>query len=181
MQHLTLCKSVSFPSYIQTHIVHIKNWKIAAQRKFILERIRATTSKSDKVVHPPLPPDFLEDLEATAPYPRNNNGPNKAAERALAIPGVVEAGWTMSDLVSMTQNVTHLHYHCKWKYYHRRPMHYDGGHGVVDRRQRLLFLRALVVEDRRWVVDDGHVVRWMSLLRSRLYTYSMDKMVVVVK
>ena len=106
MQHLTLCKSVSFPSYIQTHIVHIKNWKIAAQRKFILERIRATTSKSDKVVHPPLPPDFLEDLEATAPYPRNNNGPNKAAERALAIPGVVEAGWTMSDLVSMTQNQT---------------------------------------------------------------------------
>ena len=100
-------QSFSFPSYIQTHIVHIKNWKkIAAQRKFILERIRATTSKSDKIVHPPLPPDFLEDLEATAPYPRNNNGPNKAAERALAIPGVVEAGWTMSDLVSMTQNQT---------------------------------------------------------------------------
>ena len=99
---------MSFPSYTKTHIVHTynKNWKIAAQRKFILERIRATTSKSDKIVHPPLPPDFLEDLEATAPYPRNNNGPNKAAERALAIPGVVEAGWTMSDLVSMTQNQT---------------------------------------------------------------------------
>mmetsp|Transcript_435 Transcript_435/g.966 ORF Transcript_435/g.966 Transcript_435/m.966 type:complete len:454 (-) Transcript_435:152-1513(-) len=70
---------------------------IAAQRQFLLERIRATTSKSDKVVHPPLPPDFADTLETAA------RGTNKAAERALAIPGVVEAGWTMSDLISMTR------------------------------------------------------------------------------
>ena len=56
-------------------------------------------------MHPPLPADFLDDLEASAPYPRST-GQNKAAERALTIPGVVEAGWTMSDLVSMTQNQT---------------------------------------------------------------------------
>ena len=70
---------------------------IATQRKLILKCIRAGTSKSDKVVHPPLPADFADTLEINA------RGPNKAAERALAIPGVVEAGWTMSDLVSMSR------------------------------------------------------------------------------
>merc|ERR1719296_310177 len=74
---------------------------IAAQRKFILERLRAT-SKSDKVVYPALPPDFAETAETLA-FRSKAGANNKAAERALAIPGVVEAGWTLSDLVSMTR------------------------------------------------------------------------------
>lgn len=73
---------------------------IEAQKKFILERIRAT-SKSDKIVYPPLSHDFAQNVEGTQSLSRAN----KAAERALAIPGVIEAGWTMSDLI-MTQRGT---------------------------------------------------------------------------
>lgn len=72
------------------------NETIAAQKQFILDRIRAT-SKSDKVVYPPLPADFATQETSTT------SRANKAAERALAIPGVVEAGWTMSDILSMTR------------------------------------------------------------------------------
>mmetsp|Transcript_17527 Transcript_17527/g.37939 ORF Transcript_17527/g.37939 Transcript_17527/m.37939 type:complete len:529 (-) Transcript_17527:51-1637(-) len=75
---------------------------IAAQRQFILKRIRAGTSKSDKVVHPPLPSDFAENMD-TPLTSMSRSSANKAAERALAIPGVVDAGWTMSDLLSMTR------------------------------------------------------------------------------
>lgn len=88
---------------------------IAAQREFILKRIRAT-SKSDKVVYPPLPPNFADATEAAARTASlssssllssrsssGGGGANKAVERSLAIPGVVEAGWTMSDLISMTR------------------------------------------------------------------------------
>lgn len=76
---------------------------IEAQRKFILGRIRATTSKSDKVVYPHLPSDFKEKLESNAASSSLRGGANRAAERALAIPGVAEAGWTVADLVSMTR------------------------------------------------------------------------------
>lgn len=72
---------------------------IAAQRKFISERIRAT-SKSDKVVYPPLPYDFADTVDANSTA---RSDANRTVERALAIPGVVEAGWTMSDLLSMTR------------------------------------------------------------------------------
>ena len=67
---------------------------ISAQRQFILHRI-SVLSKSDKVVYPPLPPNFAPDLERV---PRVN----EAAAHALAIPGVAEAGWTMADLISST-------------------------------------------------------------------------------
>eukprot|EP00584_Thalassiosira_punctigera_P006388 CAMPEP_0172531646 /NCGR_PEP_ID=MMETSP1067-20121228/4963_1 /TAXON_ID=265564 ORGANISM="Thalassiosira punctigera, Strain Tpunct2005C2" /NCGR_SAMPLE_ID=MMETSP1067 /ASSEMBLY_ACC=CAM_ASM_000444 /LENGTH=473 /DNA_ID=CAMNT_0013316045 /DNA_START=34 /DNA_END=1455 /DNA_ORIENTATION=+ len=70
---------------------------VAAQREFVLERIRAT-SKSDKVVYPPLPPDFAETVGAST-----GRGPNQMAERALAIPGVIEAGWTTADLLCATR------------------------------------------------------------------------------
>lgn len=71
---------------------------IKAQREFILERIRAGPSKSDKVVYPPLPPDFYAGQDVKS---RAEKG---AAERALAIPGVAEAGWTMADLMSSTRD-----------------------------------------------------------------------------
>ncbi|KAL7477601.1 hypothetical protein ACHAW6_003402 [Cyclotella cf. meneghiniana] len=67
---------------------------IHAQKQFLLRRIRAT-SKSDKVVYPPLPPDFAKNFESTS----RSAGP---AARALAVPGVVEAGWTLSDLMAST-------------------------------------------------------------------------------
>lgn len=71
---------------------------IKAQREFILERIRAGPSKSDKVVYPSLPPDFYAGQDVKS---RAEKG---AAERALAIPGVAEAGWTMADLMSSTRD-----------------------------------------------------------------------------
>ena len=67
---------------------------VAAQKKFILQRIRST-SKSDKVVYDPLPSDFSRKVESF-------HSKNLAASRALAIPGVKEAGWTLADLVTST-------------------------------------------------------------------------------
>ncbi|KAL3910577.1 MAG: hypothetical protein SGILL_007639, partial [Bacillariaceae sp.] len=66
---------------------------LAKQRQFILGRIRLQ-AKSTKV-YDPLPKDWKPDLEGVS---RGND----AAARALAIPGMVEAGWTMADLVSAT-------------------------------------------------------------------------------
>eukprot|EP00984_Skeletonema_dohrnii_P015691 scaffold6822_cov121-Skeletonema_dohrnii-CCMP3373.AAC.11 len=71
---------------------------IQAQKQFILQRIRAGTAKSDKVVYPPLPPDFYAGQDVKS---RAEKG---AAERALAIPGVSEAGWTMADLMASTRD-----------------------------------------------------------------------------
>jgi len=74
---------------------------VAAQKQFISERIRATTAKSDKMTYPPLPLDFADEIEYSRYASSSTN--NRAAERALAIPGVREAGWTLLDLVSMTR------------------------------------------------------------------------------
>ena len=74
---------------------------IAAQKKFIQERIRAT-SKSDKVEYPPLPEDFKETVAAET----TARGPALVTERALAIPGVVEAGWTKNDLLASAMENT---------------------------------------------------------------------------
>uniref|UniRef100_A0A7S2M9F7 histone acetyltransferase n=1 Tax=Skeletonema marinoi TaxID=267567 RepID=A0A7S2M9F7_9STRA len=71
---------------------------IQAQKEFILQRIRAGTAKSDKVVYPPLPPDFYAGQDVKS---RAEKG---AAERSLAIPGVSEAGWTMADLMASTRD-----------------------------------------------------------------------------
>ena len=70
---------------------------IKAQREFILDRIR-TVSKSDKVIYPPLPQGWT---------PPNHGGllssrGNELASRAIAVPGMVEAGWTMADLLAST-------------------------------------------------------------------------------
>ena len=70
---------------------------VAAQRQYILDRIRATTAKSDKIIYPPLSSDWEDDVE----YSRHTQ--NRTAERALNIPGVKEAGWTLSDLVTMSR------------------------------------------------------------------------------
>ena len=63
---------------------------ISAQKKFLLERI-ATVAKSHRIVYPPLPAGWKPNLEGLSRQ-------NLAATRAMALPGVSEAGWTMADL-----------------------------------------------------------------------------------
>jgi len=67
---------------------------LAAQRKFILSRIRLK-ALSHKVVYDPLPKSFSPHLEGISRA-------NESAARALAVPGMIEAGWTMSDLMATT-------------------------------------------------------------------------------
>lgn len=67
---------------------------IQAQRDFLMKRIR-TVAKSHRVVYPPLPRGFSPNLDGVSRA-------NEAAARAMAIPGVVEAGWTMADLLAST-------------------------------------------------------------------------------
>lgn len=67
---------------------------VSAQKEYILQRIKFT-SKSDKIVYPPLPSDFSSNFES-------KNSKYSVAHRALAIPGVKEAGWTLSDLITST-------------------------------------------------------------------------------
>ena len=64
---------------------------IAAQKAFLLDRIRLK-AKSHKV-YDPLPDNFSPNLEGVSRA-------NEAAARALAIPGMSEAGWTMPDLLA---------------------------------------------------------------------------------
>ena len=66
---------------------------LAAQRKFILSRIRLK-AKSHKI-YEPLPKGFSPNLEGVSRA-------NEAAARAMAIPGIAEAGWTMTDLLAAT-------------------------------------------------------------------------------
>jgi histone acetyltransferase len=68
---------------------------IQAQKEFLIKRIRLT-SKSDKIVYPPLTKGWKPNIEGTGLSSRGN----EAASRALAIPGVLEAGWTMADLLA---------------------------------------------------------------------------------
>eukprot|EP00804_Cyclotella_cryptica_P001084 CCRYP_008373-RB/>CCRYP_008373-RB protein AED:0.05 eAED:0.05 QI:61/1/1/1/0.5/0.33/3/1072/443 len=86
----TLMECYIHPSIDFTRIPQM----VQAQKEFILQRIRAT-SKSDKVIYPPLPPEFAKRMESSS----RSTG---AAARALAVPGVIEAGWTMSDLMAST-------------------------------------------------------------------------------
>lgn len=67
---------------------------LQAQRDFLIQRIRLK-AKSHKVVYDPLPKDFKPNLEGISRA-------NEAAARAMAIPGVAEAGWTMADLLAST-------------------------------------------------------------------------------
>jgi histone acetyltransferase len=66
---------------------------LSAQRKFTLDRIRLKASS--KRVYDPLPKNFDTNLEGVSRA-------NEAAARAMAIPGMIEAGWTMTDLLAAT-------------------------------------------------------------------------------
>mmetsp|Transcript_11983 Transcript_11983/g.21087 ORF Transcript_11983/g.21087 Transcript_11983/m.21087 type:complete len:558 (+) Transcript_11983:66-1739(+) len=66
---------------------------LAAQREFILGRIRLKAQSTK--VYDPLPKNWSPNLEGVSRA-------NEAAARALAIPGMVEAGWTMADLLAAT-------------------------------------------------------------------------------
>ena len=87
----TLMECYVHPSIDYTRIPEM----IKAQREFILRRIR-TVSKSDKVVYPALPKNW------TPSRAGHSSRGNEAALRAMAIPGVAEAGWTMVDLQKST-------------------------------------------------------------------------------
>lgn len=67
---------------------------IRLQREFILKRIK-TYAKSNKVSYPPLKKSWMPNLEGVSRV-------NEAAVRAMAIPGVLQAGWTMADLLAST-------------------------------------------------------------------------------
>ena len=62
---------------------------IEAQRQFVLSRIRLKANST--TVYDALPNDWKPDLEGTA------RG-NELAARAMAVPGVAEAGWTIHDM-----------------------------------------------------------------------------------
>ena len=64
---------------------------IAAQKEFLLDRIRIKANSHK--VYDPLPDNFSPNLEGASRA-------NEAAARAMAIPGMSEAGWTMPDLLS---------------------------------------------------------------------------------
>jgi histone acetyltransferase len=66
---------------------------LAVQRKFILDRIRIKANSHR--VYEPLPGNFAPNLEGVSRA-------NEAAARAMAIPGILDAGWTMTDLLAAT-------------------------------------------------------------------------------
>lgn len=67
---------------------------LEAQRQFILSRIRLK-ARSSTMVYDPLPKNWTPNVEGIS------RG-NEAAARAMAIPGMVEAGWTLADLIAAT-------------------------------------------------------------------------------
>mmetsp|Transcript_14707 Transcript_14707/g.16833 ORF Transcript_14707/g.16833 Transcript_14707/m.16833 type:complete len:459 (+) Transcript_14707:49-1425(+) len=70
---------------------------LEAQRKFILDCVRIK-ARSHNTTYPPLPKNFRPNLEGISRA-------NESAARAIAIPGVVEAGWTMTDLLATTGGI----------------------------------------------------------------------------
>jgi histone acetyltransferase len=66
---------------------------LSAQRKFILDRIRLKANSHR--VYEPLPNDFSPNWEGVSRA-------NEAAARAMAIPGMLDAGWTMAELLVAT-------------------------------------------------------------------------------
>jgi histone acetyltransferase len=85
----TLMECYVHPSIDFTRIPEM----LAAQREFILSRIRLKAQSTK--VYDPLPKDWSPNIEGVSRV-------NEAAARALAIPGMVEAGWTMADLLAAT-------------------------------------------------------------------------------
>lgn len=64
---------------------------IKAQRKFILDRVKLKANSNK--VYEPLPKDFSPNIEGVSRV-------NESASRAMAIPGMAAAGWTMNDLAT---------------------------------------------------------------------------------
>ena len=100
----TIMECYVHPSVDYTRIAET----VAMQRQFILERIKAERqlTKSDKVVYPALRPDFATNTTESTTVNRSRGEAYCNAQRALAIPGVSQAGWTMSDLVYMMSSGT---------------------------------------------------------------------------
>jgi histone acetyltransferase len=69
---------------------------IQAQREYILRCI-ACTARSNTHVYPPLPSNFEAIPESTSGGGVSRS--NWTAAKAYSIPGVAEAGWTMTDLI----------------------------------------------------------------------------------
>mmetsp|Transcript_1627 Transcript_1627/g.3790 ORF Transcript_1627/g.3790 Transcript_1627/m.3790 type:complete len:547 (-) Transcript_1627:311-1951(-) len=67
---------------------------LKAQREFILKRIKLK-ALSHKVTYDPLPKNWKPHLEGVSRA-------NESAARALAVPGMIEAGWTIADLIATT-------------------------------------------------------------------------------
>jgi len=84
----TMMECYVHPSIDYTRIPEM----IQTQREFVLSRVRLI-SKSDKIVYPALPPGWRPHIEGT------KRG-HEAATKAMCIPGVAEAGWTMHDLIT---------------------------------------------------------------------------------
>lgn len=66
---------------------------VAAQREFALSRVRLKANST--TVYDALPPDWKPDLQGVSRA-------NETAFRAMSIPGMVEAGWTMNDMMVAT-------------------------------------------------------------------------------
>ena len=100
----TIMECYVHPSVDYTRVAEM----VAMQRQFILERIKAERqlTKSDKVVYPALRPDFATNTTESTTVNRSRGEAYCNAQRALAIPGVSQAGWTMSDLVYMMSSGT---------------------------------------------------------------------------
>ena len=84
------CKDVH-PSIDYTRIPAM----LQAQRRFILNRVRLTSNSSK--VYDPLPQGFAESTSL-----EGVSRANHTAARAMAIPGIAEAGWTLADLRGAT-------------------------------------------------------------------------------
>jgi histone acetyltransferase len=89
----TLMECYIHPSVDYTRIPQM----LKAQREFILSRVKLW-SKSDKVIYHPLPKNWVPEHDG------HSSRGSEAALRAMAIPGIKEAGWTLSDLLSSTKS-----------------------------------------------------------------------------
>lgn len=85
----TMMECYVHPSIDYTRIPEM----LTAQRNYILSRIRLKANSTR--VYEPLQQGFSPNLEGVSRA-------NEAASRALAIPGMIEAGWTIADLLSAT-------------------------------------------------------------------------------
>jgi hypothetical protein len=64
-----------------------------AQRDFILHHVNRHANS--RTVYSPLPKDFSPNVEGVSRT-------NLIAAQAMVIPGIMEAGWTMNDLIEAT-------------------------------------------------------------------------------